>query len=242
MSGVSDHIAVIGAGAAHFADALAKHFADVVVLPPFDLLDGRIASHPDTLLAKVGKTVIVSEAYAAHASREISRIAAHAPVRLGKTIPRSPYPQDVAYNEFQHGGLLYARTDTLDGAVTDAAEAQGLPLRHIRQGYAGCSALSCEDVVLTADSSIAFALEADGAAVVRLTPGGIRLPGYDYGFIGGAAGYCAHTAVFFGKLDRHPDGIRIRTALELYGIRAISLGTESLTDYGGILTVPVKTT
>ncbi|MBQ8746883.1 MAG: hypothetical protein IJZ08_03340 [Clostridia bacterium] len=242
MSGLSDYIAVIGAGALHFADALARYFADVLILPPFPLLDGRIASHPDTLLARVGGTVIVSEAYAAHAPREIAKIASHAPVRMGKTVLRSPYPQDVAYNVFQHGGQLYARTDSLDGEVTDAAREQGVLLRPVRQGYAGCSALSCEDVVLTADPSIASALEADGAAVVRLTPGGIRLPGYDYGFIGGAAGYCARTAVFFGNIDRHPDGTLIRTALNAHGIGTLSLGPDTLADYGGIFTISLENT
>lgn len=239
---LSENIAVIGVDAAPFADALARHFADVVILPPFPLLDRRIASHPDTLLARVGRCVVVSEAYADHAPDAIGKIAAHVPVRLGKIVPRSPYPQDVAYNVFSHGALLYGRTDTLDGAVIAAAKEQGIAVRHVRQGYAGCSALSCGDFVLTADPSLAEALRADGAPVVRLTPGGIRLPGYGYGFIGGAAGICAHTAVFFGDVEKHPDGRMICEVLDRHGIKGLSLGTDVLTDCGGIFTISKKTT
>lgn len=239
---LSEYIAVIGADAAPFADVLARHFSDIVILPPFPLLDRRIASHPDTLLARVGACVAVSEAYADHAPDAIGKIAAHVPVRLGKSVPRSPYPQDVAYNVFSHGGLLYGRTDTLDGAVIAAAKEQGIAVRHVRQGYAGCSALSCGDFVLTADPSLSEALRADGATVVRLTSGGIRLPGYGYGFIGGAAGTCARTAIFFGDFGKHPNGRMICEVLDGHGIEGLSVGTDVLTDYGGIFTISKKTT
>ncbi len=242
MLSLSDYIAVIGEDAAPFADTLAHHFADVVLLPPFPLLDRRIASHPDTLLARVWETIIVSESYAAHAPFEISRIADCVPVRFGKTTPRSPYPGDVSYNVFSHGGRLYARTDTLDATVIDCAKEQGIAVHPVRQGYAGCSALSLADCALTADPSLAEALRADGAEVVRLTPGGIALPGYDCGFIGGASGYCARTAIFFGDVETHPDGALIREILDANGIAALSLGTEVLTDFGGIFTIPRKNT
>ncbi len=242
MLGLSDHIAVISAGAADFADLLVRYFADVVILPPYPSLDRRIASHPDTLLARVGNTVVVSETYADHAPRTVESIAAHVPVRLGKSDPRSPYPHDVAYNVFSHGGRLYGRTDTLDGTVISCADEQGIAVRHVRQGYAGCSSLSCGDFVLTADPSMEAALLADGAEVVRLTAGGIRLPGYDCGFIGGASGYCARTAIFFGNVETHPDGKSIRDVLDAHGSGTLSLGTDLLTDYGGIFTIPMKNT
>ncbi len=242
MRDLYKYIAVIGAGASHFADALARHFTDVLILPPFPMLDRRIASHPDTLLARVGGTIVVSEAYATVAPDVITRIAQCVPVRFGKTVLHSPYPHDVAYNVFSHGGRLYARTDTLDAAVIDSAKEQGSPLRHVRQGYAGCGALSCGDFVLTADPSLAEALLADGAAVVRLRPGGICLPGYGYGFIGGAAGYCVRTAIFFGDVETHPDGAQLREVFDAHGIGTLSLGKDVLTDFGGIFTIPMKNT
>ncbi len=240
MDVLKNCIAVIGEGAAHFADALASYFADVVLLPPFSPLDARIASHPDTLFARVGDVLVVSEAYADHAPQAVERIAAHARVCFGKTVPRSPYPHDVAYNVFSHGGRLYGRTDAWDAAVLAAATEQGMPVRAVRQGYAGCCALSCGDFVLTADPSLADALTADGASVLCLTAGGIRLSGYDCGFIGGAGGFCARTAIFFGNIDTHPDGRAMRETFEKAQIDVLSLGTDILCDFGGIFTIPTQ--
>ena len=52
-------IAVIGWGAAHYREALARLCADVLVLPPCPGMDRRVSSHPDMLMTVIGRDVIV---------------------------------------------------------------------------------------------------------------------------------------------------------------------------------------
>ncbi len=234
-SALAQYIAVIGAGAASFADALSRYFSDVILLPPYGRLCAPVASHPDMLLSRIGHTLVIPESYAAEAPAAAEAIAAHCTLRLGKSVPQPPYPRDVPYNVLCYDGRIYCRRDVLDGTAASVAEEQGLTVCHVRQGYAACSALSCGDFVLTADPSLKKELSANGAAVEALSPGGIRLPGYDCGFIGGASGFCADTAIFFGDPDTHPDGALIRTALERHGIDCLKLSGGTLTDFGGIV-------
>ncbi len=238
LSDLARYAAVIGAGAAAFADTLSRYFADVILLPAFPLLPAPTASHPDMLLARVGRAVVMPEHYAARFPDAAEALSSLCDLQLGASVPRAPYPLDVSYNVFCHGGSLYCRTDVLDGAAASAAAEQGISLCRIRQGYAGCSALSLGSFVLTADPSLRKALEANGESVVPLRPGGIRLPGYDCGFIGGASGFCAGTAVFFGDPEKHPDGTLIRRALWEHGVECLSLSRDELTDCGGIVCFP----
>lgn len=60
---------------------------------------------------------------------------------------------------------------------------------NINQGYARCSTLILNNrTAVTADISVKNALEKDGAKVLLISSGDIKLEGYDYGFIGGASG------------------------------------------------------
>ena len=120
------------------------------------------------------------------------------------------------------------------------AEEIGIATADVAQGYAGCSALACGDLLLTADPSIKEAVTDRGGEVLSLSPGGIDLPGYDTGFIGGAGGYVDGHAVFFGDVHRHPDGNRIADALAIRGIVCHCLGDGPLTDFGGIKFFPIN--
>jgi hypothetical protein len=91
-------------------------------------------------------------------------------------------------------------------------------------------------VAVTADRGLADALRRSGVAVLDIRPGHIALPGYDYGFIGGAGGRLPDgTYVFFGDLTSHPDGEAIRRFAEEQKISAVSLSDEPICDRGGIL-------
>lgn len=235
-------IAVIGRGAAPFQDALARLCADVLVLPPCPGMDPRVASHPDMLMTVIGRDVIVPAAYAS--LKDVSPLLDILHRRCGcrilcaAPIPGEIYPADVAYNSLLFSGTLYGKLSSLAPDVLRIAAACGMDTADVRQGYAGCSALSCGDILLTADPSIRDAVAGRGGEVLFLTPGGICLPGYNTGFIGGAGGYVSGNAVFFGDVRRHPDGERIGLALAQRGIVCHALSEDPLTDFGGIKFFP----
>ena len=231
-------IAVIGQGAASYRDALAALCAEVLLLPPAEGMDPRVASHPDMLMMAIGRDVAVPASYAARADVQpiLNTLRHRCGIRVMTTekSPGDSYPHDVVCNALMYGGKLYGKLSALAPEILRLADADGIEAVDVAQGYAGCSALACRDILLTADPSIRSAISERGGNVLLLSPGGIDLPGYDTGFIGGAGGYADGHAVFFGDVRRHPDGDRITQALSARGIVCHCLGERELTDFGGI--------
>jgi hypothetical protein len=104
----------------------------------------------------------------------------------------------------------------------------------VNQGYAKCStAIVGESWLITADTSIHAAAHAAGLDPLLVRPGYIDLPGYEYGFIGGASGLAGDMVLMTGTLYHHPDheaieayvGERGRKLMILSRKRAVDLGT-----------------
>ena len=241
---LKDYIAVIGQGGESCRESLAALCDAVLVLPPARGMDSRVASHPDMLMTVIGRDVVVPASYAA---REdvfpiLDTFRCRCGVRLlrSERSPGDAYPQDVTCNALLFGGCLYGKLSALAPEILCLAGEIGIATADVAQGYAGCSALACGDLLLTADPSIKEAVTDRGGEVLSLSPGGIDLPGYNMGFIGGAGGYVDGHAVFFGDVHRHPDGERIADALVERGIVCHCLGEGPLTDFGGIKFFPIN--
>ena len=235
---MKNYVAVIGQGGASYKEVLAALCADVLLLPPAEGMDPRVASHPDMLMMAIGRDVAVPASYAARADVQpiLNTLRQRCGIRVMTTekSPGNTYPHDVACNGLLCGGKLYGKLSALAPEILRLADDSGIEAVNVAQGYAGCSALACGDILLTADPSIRDAVCACGGDVLFLSPGGIRLPGYDTGFIGGAGGYAEGHAVFFGDVRRHPDGDRIAQTLAARGIVCHCLGERELKDFGGI--------
>ena len=63
-----------------------------------------------------------------------------------------------------------------------------------------------------------MAAEKKGIDVLAVSPAGVRLDGYNCGFIGGATGADKENVYFCGNVDLHPDGERIKAFCEKHGI------------------------
>lgn len=107
------------------------------------------------------------------------------------------------------------------------------------QGYSKCSTCVVSDnAIITADSSIAKFAENFGIDVCTVTNNSIRLQGYSNGFIGGTCGKISEdTMVFFGNVKKHPDADRIISFCKNYGVQCISLGKDTLYDYGSLIPI-----
>ena len=226
-----EYLALISADAAGYADALAAHCADVILLPPCSAADRRIAAHPDTLFAQIGDMLITSAAYAREFPDTADTLCRRMAGRLilSKTSIGAQYPADVPFNIFPWREYIYGFLPHLSPDVIREAESQGKLLRAVKQGYAGCAALACGDAVITADLTIARAAAADGADVLLADGEKILLPGYSCGFIGGAGGTAEGAAAFFGTPSH-----ALRERMESRGITVLPLADKPLTDFGGI--------
>lgn len=193
------------------------------VLPDDKRLSPPLASHPDMQAITVrGKTF---------ASGNAARL-------LGCTDTNEPlcdgYPQDVLFNGFTLGDKLFCNPKTFSPTVQDYALQCGMDIVEVRQGYAKCTTLVLTKQIITADRGIARAAE-PFCNVLLISEGGILLPPYPYGFIGGASFVLGDKVFFFGSLDAHADAANIRTCIEQNGYTAVSLSDEPLTDCGGAI-------
>ena len=86
------------------------------------------------------------------------------------------------------------------------------------------------------DEGISRAALSLGLDVLKITPGYIELPGYEYGFIGGCCGKISKNELAFtGKLDGHPDREKILAFLAEKRISPVFLTDGPLFDAGGII-------
>ncbi len=211
---------------------------EVVKLPADPLLTPPVASHADMLITHIGKTVFVHEKYADSNGGIVREIEKRGLTVIRARGPRGEkYPLDVGLNCAVLGGAVLCRKDSAAPEILMFCEERGVPVVNVRQGYAACSSLVFGNSAMTADPSVAAAAESLGAEVLRIRPGHIALPGYDSGFIGGASGVWENEIFFFGDVDTHPDGGKIRDFAAERGMECVSLGDGPLTDLGGMMIV-----
>ncbi|WP_242953607.1 DUF6873 family GME fold protein [Clostridium merdae] len=150
------------------------------------------------------------------------------------------YPEDIRLNALLINKQLYGKISELDPALQKACDSAGIHKIMIQQGYAKCStAIVAEKSIITADAGIAQAANEQGLELLKIQPGNIELPGYNYGFIGGCCGFISESIfAFTGKLNTHPDGFAIRQFIEAHNKKVLELTDDALIDIGGIL--PLK--
>jgi len=199
-----------------FIDYLADCGHTVCMLPPLPQLERAVADHPDLIFCSLGPERTVFRG-------KISAV-------------RSPYPSDVPYNACCTGKYFIHHLKHTAPELLASAEAAGMTLIHVPQGYARCSCLPVDETsVITADRGISSACRSAGLDVLEIRPGHIKLPGYEYGFIGGCGGRIGDTIVFHGSLDGHPDGAQIRRFIEERGLACADFPQFQLTDIGSVI-------
>ena len=218
--------------------ALAVRGYKVISLPASPRLSSPIASHPDMLVKIIGNELVTTADYCELAGAEISIIYEDTRMRCHFTSDThgKDYPEDVILNSLTLGNRIYARLESLSPYLKNLAEKMGYELRPVKQGYPACTTLKLSDeAVITADEGIGAALLRDGIRVYMIKNGGISLPPYEYGFIGGSAGVDGGTVYFLGDYRTHPSRDIIDAAIRSEGLRAVSLASSPLVDLGGIL-------
>lgn len=144
------------------------------------------------------------------------------------------YPHDIAYNAAVIGDFAihnFKYTDSVFAENTQCAKIS------VAQGYTKCNlCIVSDNAAITSDNGIYRALSDKNIDVLKIDAGNIILPGYDYGFIGGASGLIDDgTLAFCGNLNLHPQGELIKKFCANHGVSAISLGNAPLMDIGTII-------
>lgn len=157
---------------------------------------------------------------------------------LGVRADISPvYPKDCALNAARVGNNIICSRDALSPVLLKYYCEHEYNIIDVKQGYSKCACAVVSDcAIITEDSPIAAKAEKSGIDVLLLKPGFVSLPGYEHGFIGGAAGLIdSSTLAFNGDITAHPQFSDIKAFLEKHGVNYLCITDEVLTDCGGIL-------
>lgn len=189
--------------------------------------------HPDMQVAKIGSTLICEPSVYDYYKKQLPPGSYLIP---GDTLCTCNYPGDIAYNVKVIGDKVFHNFKYTDSVVKEYASDKILV--DVSQGYSGCSICSvCDRGIITADYKIACKAEVNGIDALLISPGNIILPGYDYGFIGGASFFWDNTVYFFGSISNHPYYSKIIEFCKSHGAEIAMLTDEPLTDYGSAIVI-----
>lgn len=220
--------------------ALLKEGFTLIKIPADPTLGEAVASHPDTVAFYFDGELITTADYCDKAPYVFSDLRELCPdVRQTFTCDRREaiYPSDAIMNALVVGDRMFCNTSNISGAILEFAKRRGLSVHHVNQGYPACTTLAFGNCAITADQGMAAALIDVGIEVTLINNGGISLPPYEYGFIGGACGVYEDKVYFFGNLDLHPDSEIIKQSLARAGYTPVSLSDEELGDFGGFISI-----
>ncbi len=219
--------------------ALEKEGFTVLICPPSPLLAAPISHHPDALMALLDHRLYCYEGYYRENSSFFDALTALCPHLEIHRLPDAPgrlYPSDCTYNLLRIGRHVFYNPKGLSPLLAEACEKEGFRLHSVHQGYAACTVCAIDGQhAITADIGMAKALMREKISVLKIREGGISLPPYAHGFIGGASGCHGQRVYFFGDISTHPDHHQIMHFLSEAGFAPISLSSEPLCDLGGIL-------
>jgi hypothetical protein len=178
------------------------------IIPSFECekIQKPVSCHPDMTLMQIEDIFVCSpDSYSYYKGYLGSRVI------CGNTELSSHYPRDIAYNVLVYKNYAFAKADCTDTVVKEELNKRNIKLLNVSQGYAKCSAAVCDSGVITADESIYKECIKNDVPVLKVTPGHVKLTGYDYGFIGGASGIVDGNFLFFGDVSKHPDFEKIKS-------------------------------
>lgn len=231
----------------------ARLAADFLIcpLPPNTRLDAPIQAHPDMLIFPYPDGMLIDELTAEQYSSAkehlfpcgdgaFERSFVHRPD--DKTAPIR-YPNDCYLNFARCGEHLIGNFAKAPSELLTLVRRYNWKMLPVRQGYAKCNCcIVSENALITEDRGIAKVCQKSGIDVLLLQSHAVRLPGYDYGFIGGAS--CdiyerngSRQLLFLGCIEAHPEYQKIFDFCQTHDVMPISLSKEPLTDWGSVYIV-----
>ncbi len=196
-------------------------------------MNGELAYHPDLLLNNVHEGLWICE----HNAQYLPKSVDFSLFKETETELSDLYPFDCPFNNFRLKNVLFCGKSA-DYLITAYASYEECRTVFVPQNYTKCCcAIVNEDAVITSDHSIYKALKLNGFDALYLKDSDtIGLNGYSHGLIGGCSVKLAGNLLgFTGDLNKYKYGNDIRDFCANHNVDAISLSSNQMYDYGGIL-------
>ncbi|MEE0968230.1 MAG: hypothetical protein U0M06_02515 [Clostridia bacterium] len=220
--------------------ALESHADRVLLLPPFTSLSEPVSSHPDMLMFPFeNENMILTHAQYADKLKTVIGSYDLQIVPIPE-IAGDKYPNDIMLNAVIFGKHLFGRLPYLSSSLISLADKSGFIKHDVRQGYTKCSVCKVSDnAMITSDPSIASVADSVGIDVLIISDGGVELPPYSHGFIGGASGSDGENVFFCGDIKTHQNGKEITDFCIKHKKKPVSLSQDRLYDVGTIFFLDV---
>lgn len=207
---------------------------NIIKIPPNPKFDSAVSAHPDMFIVKIGNKLFADNCVKGLFTFLPDVTILNREAAASENLYR--YPGDIEFNCVQVGKNLICNKKHTHSEIIKYAESNNINIINVNQGYAKCSVCVVSDRgLITDDDSIAQKAKDNGIDVLKIKKGYVKLPGYDYGFIGGCCGLVENDLIVFnGKIENHPDYDKINEFCKHYGVRILSLSDEELYDIGTI--------
>ena len=211
--------------------ALEKLGFHVIYMPDNPNVDSRVAGHADLSVLRTGEREIFLAPHLKGTEFEASVRDIGYDIIFPEITQGKEYPLDADFNiVFLGNDMLCGRKNRLADCLSAS---RGFDRIAISQGYARCSTcIVSENALITADSSIENAARTLGYDVLKIHPGFFRLPGFDYGFIGGSSFLLDGKLYFTGSINYHVDEDSILRFLIRHNTAPVFLNSDRAEDIG----------
>lgn len=210
--------------------ALFVHDLEPVWLKSNPHVDERLSGHTDLSAVQICKSVILSEYL--NPCEQIHKIVE---VEYVPEPQQAVYPHDAGLNFCIVGDKLFFNPKTANAKLVEKCGCkQFIP---VKQGYTKCSiCVIDENSIITSDKRIAEAAENAGMDALYLSEPFVKLDGFGYGFIGGAAFKISETDIAFtGKIVDTIVERKIESFLSRRNINPIYLTDSQIFDIGSAI-------
>lgn len=218
-------------------DYLDNKGIEILHIEPNLNIDAAVSFHADMAVLHLGGNKIILE----RNQKELADTLKNGGFEVYRTdsFIKGEYPSDIGLNFTVMADKIIGKTDSADRKLTELTGS--LKNINVRQGYCKCSCLVVdENAIITDDESIYKVLLNNGVEALKIDKGDIRLPGHNYGFIGGASCKISQDEIlFFGDITGHRDYKKIAGFIEKHGFK-IEYLKFPLTDFGGIIPITEK--
>ena len=216
-----------------------RHIASIF-LPDNPDIDPRLSGHADLSVLHAGGKSLYLAMYLMGSAFETCLQQHSAQLVYPMLRQDVDYPLDAQFNCCIIGKHVIHNPKTASPDIVDYLTKKADIKKIIcRQGYSRCAVCVVDrHSIITADRGIAAAARANGLQVLLIRPGHIRLEGFAYGFIGGAAfKLTSDQLAFTGRLDAHPDSDAILSFLAERSVEPLYLTEEPVFDMGSAIPI-----
>lgn len=210
---------------------LKKQDIEPVLIDKCGYISKPIAGHPDMQIFKFGNILFCHPDISLTFLKKIEK---YAEIKICNTKLSPRHPYDIPYNILYLGNSAIHKLKYTEPEIKKHLENVSVQLIDVKQGYTKCSCIPAGNSVITADDSIYRTCSSVQINSLKITPGFINLPGYKYGFIGGASGVSGNRIYLTGNLNNHPDKKSIENFAESINFSIFYLTDNDPIDLGTI--------